>query len=227
MQVEMLETLVNERGEVKKNTKNIAVIIANIVTIFSKRNCVWFLPQKCHTSQVIAHPSQSLECKGGRQKVKYHHHHHHHRHHRQVYHHHHHRQVHHRQAHHHHHNCHHWQSNEDDIGPIAIFRCERSSLTTSLRTGCLISCCPPSAFPFSEDHLDPPLKILLPLLWASPPPRSPLKLRCHTGTGTGSSLWAWEETSLFGEISESLYQNWPLEYVWKSHFPSFWGGHLA
>ena len=41
-QVEMLETLVNERGEVKINifTKNIAVIIANIVTIFSKKNCL-------------------------------------------------------------------------------------------------------------------------------------------------------------------------------------------
>ena len=35
MQVEMLETLVNERGEVKKITKNIALIINKILTIIT------------------------------------------------------------------------------------------------------------------------------------------------------------------------------------------------
>ena len=46
-QVEMLETLVNERGEVKINifTKNIAVIIANIVTIFTKQIVSDFCPK--------------------------------------------------------------------------------------------------------------------------------------------------------------------------------------
>jgi len=72
IKVEMLETLVNERGEVKKTYLPKILLWASLKHCYHlfKKNCLWFLPQKCHISQVIAHPSQSLECKRGRQKVR-------------------------------------------------------------------------------------------------------------------------------------------------------------